>query len=328
MMKRIIVLLACAKMCCALFANEAGVGASSEAVEKSPDFQNHLIPNVSLTVVQTDDKDYLFNPSGGVQFMRIKTGQVDSWQPDFFSVNANYGQYKFTQGIGSDKDKNFYEFDLTGNAVWGKNTFVAIFGSGGYVNDFKAALLTGAFIYNRQFIKTKHVTFEAGCGISIGDTGEKIEGVEIWAMPVITLGLKFDSEYFQAYTGFMGAPVLNFTVMPNSIVRLKASASLTGTDSIRDVVFDAAVVCSPFKYTKLGENITVSSGLMHSKSKVAYDVKEKYGIHYFTAYGEIDAKLLTLRAGYNFGGEWIHKKDVTGDMKNGLFASASVKYCF
>jgi len=56
--------------------------------------------------------------------------------------------------------------------------------------------------------------------------------------------------------------------------------------------------------------------------------KTKYSFQYYSVYGEINASLVKLRAGYNFDGEKRINKDVKGEMYKGLFASVQAMFMF
>ena len=293
----------------------------SEDKENEPDFTNIFVPGVDFKMLQFDDSEYIFTPAFSFGFVRTKSEGVDSCAPDLFMIQAECSNAFFTKSIVPEGDKIFESFGISEKLVWGKNSFGFSFGTMGMVDDVDLEYLVAGLSYSRQFVKGEHFSFSAGISIASGSSVKPI-GV----MPLPVLEFNYKARYFE-YTASMGA--LKFTVLPQAIVRFNACASMTDTEiNDKTLKYDCAIACSPFRYTKAGDLITVSAGLMHDRQSFVTDVDENYGMHFYTAYGEIDAKFITLRGGYNFGGEWLHKKDVTGDMKNGMFVSLSGKLFF
>lgn len=300
---------------------ELAASDESESQENVPDFKNTFIPGVDFNMLQFDDSEYIFTPAFSFGFVRAKSEGVDSCAPDLFMLSVNSSYAFFTKSIVPEGDKYFNSFGIAEKMVWGKNTFGFSFGTMGMVDDVKFDYLVAGLNYCRQFVKTDHFSFAAGIGIM---SGSSVEPIGVLPLPVLEFAYK--AKYFES-TASLGS--VKFTVLPNAIVRFNASASMTDTEiNDKTLKYDCAIACSPFRYTKAGDLITVSAGLMHDRQSFVTDVDENYGMHFYTAYGEIDAKFITLRGGYNFGGEWLHKKDVTGDMKNGMFVSLSGKLFF
>ncbi len=298
---------------------------AQEEEKQTPNFKNYLVPSLNFATVQTDDYDYMFNPVVNLSFFRQKSEGVESKQPDSILFSAGYGQSIFTKGFGEDKINQFHTFGLVFQMINGKKTTMGAFSSKGYFNvhDFKAEYLTGYYGLAFEIAKTEHCSFSLGLMTLFGDNGYKFEDTNLYIMPFPLISITLNYQFFECSIGSTG---FNVSIFPKAIVRLDTSFVPVFNGKPRDFTFDAALVASPFRKTKIGDAITVSAGLSHGKSEVFVDKDEKYGMHFYTAYGQIKCFGVTLKGGYNFGGEWLYNKEVTGDMTNGLFASASIAF--
>ena len=333
-MKKIIVLIAIISCACALVSaqekeSESVPENTQENAKVEKDFQNHIVPVLGFEALQIDEKDYLFTPSVAAQFIRVKSSGVESKQPDAVIIASSYGQTISTKGIGPDEVKTNHALSLMGNVVYGKNTITAMFANNGQVlfNDYRD--ITAGLLYSRQLVKNDSVSFSLGGGVMMTDLGLNIGGVDIIAIPLPIFSFSYTSEIFKGSCSFMGAPSISAVLFPKAMFRLKGECGVAGFKSIRDITFDCAVAYYPLKNTKAGDFLSFSAGVMNKhKGFATKDPRTKYTYQYYGVYGEINASLISLRAGYNFDGKLRVKDKDDVDLHKGIFASVQAMYMF
>ncbi len=292
------------------------------------DFQNHIVPMLGFQTLQIAEKDFILSPSATLQFVRTKTPGVKSAQPDSIGIAANYGQSIFTKGIEPDDVKLFHSVSFMGSVGFGKNSITMMLANGGQVLFDDITAITGGLIYSRQFIKNSAFSLNLGAGIIVADLGIKIGNYMIYAMPLPVFSFAYTSKYFYGSCSFMGTPSLSMVLFPQAMFRLKCSCEMTGFSSIRDLGFDCAIAYYPLKNTSAGDFLSISAGVMNKKTSFKLKNKDKHAWQYYCAYGEINASIISLRAGYNFDGKAYKNNEIVSDLQKGLFASIQAMYMF
>ena len=298
------------------------------AEENQKPFQNHLLTMAGFKALQTDEKDFVLSPSLNLQYMRFKNKGVESKQPDAIIIAGGYSLDHYTKGLGPDEVDNFHNINLMGNVAVGKNTFTGILAANGQVPFSSITTLTAGLMYSRQIVKTDNISFTAGAGIIVADLGLNINDVDIYCIPLPVFSFNYNNDYLSTGISMMGMPSLSLSLFPKSIVRFNGSCGLAGFSSVRDITFDCALVYYPLFYTNAKEFLSVSAGVMNTVNSSFLKDKTKYSFQYYSVYGEINASLVKLRAGYNFDGEKRINKDVKGEMYKGLFASVQAMFMF
>lgn len=300
----------------------------SEKTENQKPFQDHLLTMAGFSALQIDEEDFILSPSVNLQYMHIKNEGVESWQPDAIVIGAGYSMDHLTKGLGPKKADTFHGINLMGNLVAGKNSFIAMVAAGGEEPFSSWKNFSGGLMYTRQLVKNDNISFSAGLGVMAGDLGIKIMNYKLYVIPLPVFSFNYQNDIFEGGISMMGLPSLSLTLFPKSMIRFKGSCGLAGFSSIRDLTFDAALVCYPLINTKVKELVSVSAGVMNNVKSLTLKDKTQYDYQYYSAYGEISATFVVLRAGYNFNGVTRVKNKETGSLYNGLFASAQAMFMF
>ena len=323
-MKKILLTIITICFCCTFAAAQEETTGQTE--EK--DFSNLVMTAAGFQAVQIEEKDFIFSPSANLQFMRMKNEGVESAQPDSIVIGAGYSQDIFTKGLGPDQVKNLHGINLMGNVSLGKNSFMLMVASGGEVPFSAITTVTGMAMYTRQLIQKDNLSLVVGGGIIVADLGLKIKDFELYVLPLPVINFGYSNNIFAASLSFMGMPSVQLTLLPESMFRLRTSCQLEGFESARDIGFDCALVYYPLYFKDANELLSISGGVMTNGASAKLKNKDSYDFKYYTAYGEINATLISLRCGYNFDGKTYLNKKETGDMYKGLFASIQGMFMF
>ena len=307
--------------------NEVSAEQTSSEESQKP-FQNHILTLAGFNALQVEEEDFILTPSLNLQYMRIKNKGVESKQPDAIVIGAGYSWDHFTTGLGPDKIDNFHGINLMGNISAGKNSFTAMVASSGEVPFSSFKTITAGLMYTRQIVQTDNISFVFGGGIMAGDFGLKIKDFNIYVIPLPLFSFNYQNDVFAGGISVMGLPSVSLALFPKSMFRLKGSCGMAGFKSVRDVTFDAALVCYPLWYTELKEMVSVSAGVQNKVAGYTLKDKTSYGYQYYSVYGEINATLVSIRAGYNFDGKKRYEGDEVGDMYKGMFATVQAMYMF
>ena len=325
-MKKILILLFLFSFFSALStAQEAQVSEKDQKIA-----QNHFIPSAGFQALQIEEKDFVFTPSAGLQFVRTKNRLVESKHPDMIAAGINYNQNYCTAGLGPQSIKQIHGCSLMGSLANKKDSFVGMLASSGEVPFSHIKTVTGALLYTHQFLKTEHLTFTLGGGLVVGDFGINIKGYDLYFFALPVFNFSYSNKIFSTTLSLMGPPSVSLTLFPKAMFRLKASAGIAGFKSIRDLTFDCALVYYPLAFTdgSMKEVLTISAGVMNKHASYILKNNTKYSLQYYSVYGEINASIVTVRCGYNFDGRKYINSKPAGEMYKGLFASLSAIYMF
>lgn len=316
--------------CLPVMAEEVEAAEAVEAVEAAPvkAFQNHLVPVLGFSLLQTAEKDFVLSPSVNLQYIRVKTPGVESHQPDAVVISGGYSQNYFTAGLGPDSVKRLHNISLMGNLSFGKNSFVGMLSSGGEVPFSSINTVSGALMYMRQLVDNEHIAFSLGGGIMVGDFGIKIKDFNIYVLPLPVFNFSYTNDYFYGSIGMTGMPGINITLFPKAMFRLNGMLSTAGFKSARDIIFDCSLAYYPLLKTSAKDFLSFSAGVSNSVTSYKLKDKKSYGYQFYSVYGQINASLVNLKAGYNFDGKKLTDGEAVGDMYKGLFASVQAMYMF
>ena len=240
-----------------------------QEVHSSQDTQKiahtHFVPSAGFQALQIEEKDFVFTPSAGLQFVRSKNRLVESKHPDLIAVGINYSQNYCTTGLGPQRIKQIHGCSLMGSLANKKDSFVGMLASSGEVPFSHIKTVTGALLYTHQFIKTEHLTFTLGGGLVVGDFGINIKGYDLYFFALPVFNFSYSNNIFTTSISLMGPPSVSLTLFPKAMFRVKASAGLAGFKSIRDLTFDCALVYYPLTFTdgSMKEVLTISAGVMN-----------------------------------------------------------------
>ena len=95
--------------------------------------QTHFIPSAGFQALQIEEKDFVFTPSAGLQFVRSKNRLVESKHPDLIAAGINYSQNYCTTGLGPQRIKQIHGCSLMGSLANKKDSFVGMLASSGEV---------------------------------------------------------------------------------------------------------------------------------------------------------------------------------------------------
>lgn len=315
-------------------AQEELTSQNSQNAQASQDSQKiahtHFVPSAGFQALQIEEKDFVFTPSAGLQFVRSKNRLVESKHPDLIAVGINYSQNYCTTGLGPQRIKQIHGCSLMGSLANKKDSFVGMLASSGEVPFSHIKTVTGALLYTHQFIKSEHVTFTLGGGLVVGDFGINIKGYDLYFFALPVFNFSYSNNIFTTSISLMGPPSVSLTLFPKAMFRVKASAGLAGFKSIRDLTFDCALVYYPLTFASEGmkELLTISAGVTNKHASYILKNNTKYSLQYYSVYGEVNASLVTVRCGYNFDGRKFINLQPDGEMYKGLFASLSAIYMF
>jgi len=314
--------------CCFVSAQEtAQDSAESEGKEDKDqgDFRNFFVPDLSFQALQIGEEDWVFSPSASLRYIRTKKAGVKSSQPDSIVASVSYTPNIFTSGLGDDNVKYLHSLSLMGSTGFGKNNLLALVSSNGEVLFSDIRTLFGGLLYTREIFKKKSFSLSLGAGLVVGDLGIKIRGVSIYFFPLPMFSLSYSSDILNASLSLMG---LNLTLFPKKMFRFEGQCGITRFDSIRDLTFDCKLVYYPMHNTGAGDFLAVAAGVMNEKASFSLRDKEKYGWQYYCVYGEVDASLVQIKAGYNFNGRNMLDDEPVSDLHKGFFASIKAMYFF
>ena len=297
--------------------------------EQLPEFTSLFIPTAGFTYSRFSPDNYMLQPSAGLQFMR-KKNNLEVSGPELFALGANYSQAYFKEGLcGTDTD-SLHSISLMGNLMAGKNTVMLSVSSEAELPFSSFKNITGLAMYTRQLFKNDSITFGLGGGIIVNDFGVKIGDVDIFVIPLpliyFTYSLKTD--FLQAGLNIISLPSIDFTFFPEALFRLKGSASISGINSVYDIMFNGCLACYPLKYTAAGDLLSISAGVKNTKNTFSMADSKRRGYQNYLAYGEINAGFLVVTGGWNFGGHEILDKDITDPCNGGFFASVTGMFAF
>lgn len=294
-------------------------------------FKHHVMPMVGFDTVQTGDEDFVLSPSARVQFMSMKNEEVVSPLPDRIMLAAGYSQDYYTSGLGPDKVKRIHGCSLMAALAKEKNSGTFMLMSNGEVPFSSLKTLTGVAMYSHEMIKTDEKKFNLGFGVIVGDFYFEDWDFTLYVIPLPTFSFTYKNDVFETKLAVQGPPSISFTLFPESMVRFKSAFGMGGYKSIRDLTFDCALAFYPLANNEdEGKRnfLSISAGVMNTKSDVTLKDNKKYGMQYYTAYGEVNATILKVRCGYNFDGKQYVDNKETGDLKKGLYLSAMLMAMF
>ena len=311
---------------------EESVQVADESQEKNEeekkDFRNFIIPSLDFNVLQIGEKDFCFSPVASLQFMRIKNSEVISSQPDSILLSASYAPTIFNNGIGDDEVKMLHSLSFVGSVGFNKNLLMALVSSNGEIPFSDIRSVIGGLLYSRDLIKTDKLSFSLGAGIVFGDFDLNIKGFDIYVIPLPLFSLNYYSNICDLSLSLMGPPSFRFTFFPKKMFRFKGSLGIMNFDSIRDLTFDFAFVCYPLNKTSAGDFLSIALGIMNDETSFVLKDKKEYGWQHYSVYAELDASLVSFKAGYNFNGKNLIDEEAVSDLYKGIFATIHAMYFF
>lgn len=279
----------------------------------------NVIPMVDFEALQLKEDNYLFSPSGTLMFKYHKAEEDTSNKPDVIAGNISYGQDIISEGIEGHEENQFHKLGAFGKVGFGKNTFLLkVTGRGAHPFD-SYKNFEGLLFYSRELIKTDSMTFVAGGGLAATDTGIVIGDIDIFMVPLPMIYFAYKNQIIDTEMEWTGLPVINLTLFPKNMFRVRTSAALAGFDLPTDFQWDCALCCYPFRNEPFNELVSVSAGMASNVKKLRINEENSLKYQYYCAYGELSITALTVRAGYAFGGK---------NYDRGFYATVSGMYKF
>ncbi len=295
------------------------------------DIKFHVVPVAGFKMLHIDGDNYLFSPSGSLQFMLEKGEGSSANMPDLITTRISYAQDIFSEGIEGYDEKNFHKLGLFGKVVSGKNSFLLKIDGRG-ANPFESYKnFEGLLMYGRKFIDTDSMSLVFGGGLAATDTGIKNKDVDIFVVPLPMLYFSYSGNYFTTEFEWIGLPDARFVLFPQNMFRIKGEASLAGFDLPADINFDTALCCYPIKEGPFKDYFSISAGISHNVDKFRIDIDNSVKYNYFCAYGEISATAIGVRAGYAFAGQKMISSNgvrTKEDYDGGFYLSIQGMYKF
>ena len=291
------------------------------------DFKNRVMVMTGFDTVQTDEEDYMLNPSVAARYMRMKEEGVESSQLDRIMAAAGYSQNYYTSGIGPDGIKTTHGVNLMGSVAKGKNSGMLMVMSDGEELFSSLKTITGVAMYNHQFVETDEMSFSFGGGVIVHEMHIKQWDLTLYAIPLPVFMFEYQNDIFATTVAVQGMPHISFTLFPKAAFRFNCELGMLGADSIRDLGFDCSLAYYPL--AKQGKDfLSASAGIMNSKTTTVLKDEKEYSLQYYTVYGEVNAMIAKIRCGYNFDGKKFVDDEECGDLQKGLFASIQVMCMF
>ena len=304
------------------------------AVTFAKDFKNRVMAITSFEALQTDEEDYMLNPSVAARFMCMKEEGVESPLPDRIMAGVGYSQNYFTNGIGPDGLETIHGVNMMASVGKDKNSGMFMVMSNGEELFTSLKTTTCIGMYNHQFLDTEEQSFSFGGGIIVHEMYIKQWDFTLYAIPLPVFKYDYKNDVFATTIAVQGLPRASITLFPKSKFRFNGEFSMLGFDSARDIGFDCALAYHPLANNdtenseKSKDFLSFSAGIMNSKSTVVLKDEKEYSFQYYTVYGEVDAMIAKVRCGYNFDGKKFIEDDDCGDLQKGLFATIQVMFMF
>lgn len=290
----------------------------------------NIIPVVDFGLLQLEEDSFIYSPAGNFQFKYEKDEADTSSHPDVIAGSFSYGQDIFSKKIAGG-ERFFHKLGLFGKTVYGKNTFLLKLDGRGAKPFESYKNFEGLLFYARKLIENDSMQLDIGGGLAATDTGVKIGNLDIFIVPLPMIHFSYRNQFLDTEMEWIGLPDLFITLFPEKMFQLKASCALAGFDLPKDFQFDCALCCFPFRQGFLKELASISAGLSHEVKKFRINTEDSLKYDYFTVYGQLSITALTIRAGYDFGGnQTFRTKDekITRVYKGGLYASLQAMYKF
>ena len=291
----------------------------------------NVIPMLDFGALQLKNDNYLFSPSGTLMLKYQKNEDSSSRAPDVVAGSLSYGQDIISKGIEDCEEKQFHSMGAFGKLGFGRNTFLLkVTGRGAHpFESYKN--FEGLLFYSREFIKNASMTFAVGGGLAATDTGIVIGGIDIFVVPLPMVYFAYKNHIVNTEMEWTGLPMINLTLFPQSMFRVRTSAALAGFDLPTDFQWDCALSWYPVKKEPFNELVSISAGLASNVKKLRINTETSLKYQYYCAYGELSITALTIRGGYAFGGKQIFRtKDskYTNNYAGGFYATVSGMYKF
>lgn len=306
--------------------NDDEAQAVTEDAEEEKEKTTMYAPLLEFGLFQESPEAFILSPGAAFQFAKTKPKDSEAKGPDSIVLGASYYQHIFTCGIADSSSFQNHVLSVMGTMGIKRHNFLMMGTTAGeeLFKDLRNS--SGVFGYMYQFVNTEHVDFNLGGGILVADLGIQIDDFNLYAIPFPLLTFTYKSHVFMGNLSVLGLPTVTLMLFPESMFRVKGTCGFAGFSSVRDLIFDCSVSAYPF-IKNLGDLISFSAGISGNADSYVYDSNKTLRYNYYTAYGEINASALIIRAGWNFNGEKIfNEKEAAYD--GGFFLKVQAMYAF
>jgi hypothetical protein len=196
---------------------------------------------------------------------------------------------------------------------------------------------TAGIGYDYELLRNDHHSLALGGVLAVTDTGITFGDGKIWpVMPLPSIKYELRSQLLTLQASYMTKLQLDFTILPESKIRLTSSFSMEEYRSITDLFFDCTLWYRFFdKNSKRGDFAGLGAGIKNTGLCFDFGEEDKsYELQYYSVYGTLDLSMLRISGGYSFrgreildssGGDSIGKSQSLG---NGYFVSVQLVYAF
>ena len=291
----------------------------------------NIIPLIDFGMLQLENDNYLYSPTGNFQFKYQKGDDTEVKGPDVIAGSLSYGQDIFSKNITACDETHFHKLGLFGKLVSGKNIFLLNLDDRG-VKPFESYKnIDGLLFYARKVIDTYSTKLDIGGGLAATDTGIVLGGIDIFIVPLPMIHFSYKNQIIDTEMEWIGMPDAIITIFPQSMFRIRSFFALAGFDLPVDLLGDIALYFYPFKDGFLKDLASISLGASHEVKKFRINTENSLKYDYFTAYGQISITALTIRSGYAFGGRQTVRTKAeksSREYKSGFFAAIQAMYKF
>lgn len=306
-----------------------GIFSFAEATDAEIQKQSisHIIPIVGFQLVNEDD-NFVLTPAVGLQYTRLDNRDDTSVLPDGILGSLIYTQDYFTQGIDSTDANRVHVINALFDWRVNRNDFLFNIKSAAESPFVGIETFSGALIYGRQLLDNKTLSLFLGGGLFVGDFHMKVGNMNLYTLPLPTVRFTYNAELLQTSFEFLGSPSLRVVLFPHKSFRVNGSCQMDDYRSLQDFVFDCSLQYFPVKTKPFSDILSVSVGALNSHKRYVLSDKSVYEYQYYGVYAAVDASLVTLRCGCNFGGNQLLHNTHLSDFGNGMFVSIQGAYSF
>ncbi len=267
-----------------------------------------VILGVAATALSANDNIQII-PIGNYQTLSTGDTTLHSPGTGLLLVGAEsmfVGQYTH-QTIDATQEpgdpKRFHAFEALYDTRSGRHRFLSVFSStsdtpvaGGW-HTFQAAS-----VYGYRIVETERTSVTVGGGLAVSDFGIETKGGRTWpVLPVPFIQASYATPQVALTFDFITGPNLNLVLAPERDLQLVADARMDQFRDLHDLLFEIALA---YRFLSAGvANNSFSFDLADEETHV--DVGS------YVVFGKFDLTILTLTAGYAFGG-WERRNDDLG----------------
>lgn len=253
-------------------------------------------------------------------------------QGNDMQIISLYKQHNFKQNLKYSYPKKYHSIEFLYEKNYANSQFLTVVKSdsdepfSGGLHTFQIAAVWGFRLF-----KNNNLNLILGGGMGVSDFGIEIsEGEPLPTIPLPLIRAKYQAKLLTASLDFITGPNFNFVVAPRNKLRINADLRIDNLRDERDLIFDLAAKYRFFsKEHELGDFAGISFGLKNDNRSFDLAKKDdKYDLHFYSLYGEIDFTLIKISAGHTFKNREMHQEEFKFDLDDGFFFAIQALYQF